>query len=270
MAAVPAAAAGVVRYEVIDTRNAQPPILLSTFCNSVDVGDLLFFSGSNLKSRVLKLVSWCEWTHVGMVDVCATTGRRFLWESQSDVDNCVDVLTRSSKKTGPRLVELNERLSLYAANAGRSAPAQYGDGARLLDVCMKKFWLLPTPAARVAFAEKVQEFQQQVSGRTFERSKGAMIRAQYSEFVGQPVQDTTQYFCSELVVDTYKYAGAVPADTNVSQHTPSGMVRDCTRTLPFNSGFALGPQRYEYTLVIPPLSDALRQAIAQNPSSFWT
>jgi len=254
----------IQRSIVVNTRNTQPPILLNVFLDSLDVGDLLFLSGANLKSRVMSFGTWCEWTHVAMVDTCPTTGRRFVWESQDGIDECIDVLTQSAQKTGPRLIYLPERLQLYARDSGVVAPSEYGTGCRTLDVAMKKLWFLDheeknvwvsAQQTRQEFLSRLNRFQTSENWKSFEKSKFAMLRAQYGDFLGKNPQDTSQYFCSELVVETYKYAGALPSTTpivNCSDHTPASLCNG-TRLLPFQPGFRLSQELYEYRILLPPV-----------------
>ena len=233
-------------------REAYAPVPLELFCANLQAGDLLFFTGSNLKSRMIKIGTWYEWSHVAIVDECPRTGTRFLWESQMDEDGCVDVLSRSEQKTGVRLTDLWQRLFNYSIVSGTLEPAT---GTRLLDLAVRKL-TTPSPLHRTQFAQAMMRFQEKEKNKAFEQTPSTMLRAAYSDFLGEAnPQDTTEYFCSELVVQTLVQCGAVhqidPNNgqrVNCSNWTPKRLGVD---QLPMVDGFRLG-KLCEYRVSIPP------------------
>ena len=252
--------------QVVNLRKTDHgPTPIDVFCEQLEAGDVLFLSGRNPISAMISTFSWCEWTHVALIDVCPASGRRFVWESQSQLDDCIDVLTRTSRKSGVRLVELRERLILYARDCGRPFQAA-GDGYSLLDVAVKRLHC-DSPERRSAFQKRLSEFESLESRKAYERSGWQMIRAQYSEILGPADEDTTTYFCSELVVMTYKFVGALPSGrdpatgaplVNASAETPSGLARSSGRYR-FEPGYTLGPELYELTVLVPPLSHSVKK-----------
>ena len=65
---------------IVNTRETQPPMALDVFVDSVFTGDLLFLAGKSVKSKVLSYASWCDWTHVVLID--ETDSLKFSFESQ--------------------------------------------------------------------------------------------------------------------------------------------------------------------------------------------
>ena len=256
---------------VVNLRESQPPVPLDKFCQWVEAGDSMWLSGSSKKSRAVGLFSWCEWTHVGMIDEDPSSGLRFLWESQRDADDCIDALSRSARKTGPKLVELRERLSLYARTSGIPAPPELvgggggGEGWMTLDVAVKRL-CVASPELRARVQKKMSEFESLESRKAFERSRLDMVRAQYSDFLGASAEDTSSYFCSELVVATYKFIKALPSTkdasgrplVNASAETPSGLARSSER-FKFCEGFSFGPELFEIRVLIPPIPVYLKK-----------
>ena len=82
--------------------------------NSLKSGDLVLFHGVETTSKLIELIEWSFWSHVGMVvlpeDIGLTGGDPLFWESTSSGDGIVDHLTGKPKENGPMLVSLGERI----------------------------------------------------------------------------------------------------------------------------------------------------------------
>src|SRR5262245_41615080 len=82
----------------------------------LQTGDLVLFSGKGGVSAGIKWLTFCEWSHIGMV-VCTPSGSGplgdsvLLWES-TNLDNLKDAIDGVAKR-GVQLVLLSERVQTY-------------------------------------------------------------------------------------------------------------------------------------------------------------
>jgi len=79
----------------------------------LQTGDLVLFHGLDLESTLIELVEHSPWSHVGMVIRLSCLDYPLLWES-TPLHFLTDPLLHRPK-SGPRLVSLDERLSLSIA-----------------------------------------------------------------------------------------------------------------------------------------------------------
>lgn len=246
--------------------NTAPIMTLVDFCNTVQPFDALYFSGSDALSTMMIIGTRCKWTHVGIIDVCPTSGARFVWESQNKTDGCVDILSRSSSKIGVRLIDLYERLVLYA-NANQSplvTPAEARVlglegtvGWRLLPMAVMQF-RCPSPQKRAEMQVLLTGFQNSEIHKTFEQSKMTMLRAEYGDMLGSNQRDTREYFCSELAVQTYIAIGALPTTVVSSQYSPKTLCLEPQR-LPWQNGCRLGPELNVVRVLVPPIPPHMKE-----------
>ncbi|GAB6107217.1 hypothetical protein [Fusibacter bizertensis] len=91
-------------------------IMLSEVSASLKTGDLILFHGIETSSKLIELIEWSYWSHIGMVvmpeDIGLEGTEPLLWESTSSSDGLVDVLLGVPKTDGPMLVSLSGRLTI--------------------------------------------------------------------------------------------------------------------------------------------------------------
>lgn len=87
---------------------------------SLKTGDLLLFHGVEPSSKLIELVEWSYWSHVGMVIIPSDLGldgsEPLFWESTSSSDGINDVILKKPKESGPMLVALSERIKMDLDN----------------------------------------------------------------------------------------------------------------------------------------------------------
>lgn len=83
---------------------------------SLKTGDLILFHGVQRVSKLIEIMEWSFWSHVGMVvipkDVGMSGVEPLIWESTSSGDGIVDVISGKPKEGGPMLVALSERIQV--------------------------------------------------------------------------------------------------------------------------------------------------------------
>lgn len=84
--------------------------------SSFKTGDLILFHGNEISSRIIEVIEWSYWSHVGMVirpeDIGLSGNEPLLWESTASGDGIVDVINMAPKESGPMLIPLHDRLSI--------------------------------------------------------------------------------------------------------------------------------------------------------------
>jgi len=83
---------------------------------SLKTGDLVLFHGVETVSKLIELVEWSFWSHVGMVilpkDIGLEGNDPLFWEATASGDGINDVLLGKPKENGPMLVPLSQRIQV--------------------------------------------------------------------------------------------------------------------------------------------------------------
>ncbi len=81
---------------------------------SLKTGDLVLFHGIELSSKIIEIIEWSFWSHVGMVVLPKDMGFEgddpLFFEATSSGDGIVDVITGAPKEGGVMLLSLGERI----------------------------------------------------------------------------------------------------------------------------------------------------------------
>jgi hypothetical protein len=77
------------------------PYSSSNPLDELNTGDLIFFSGKSMSESVIKLVTFYEFSHVGMI--VKDDGETYIWEA--DIGQ--------GRKEGPRLIKLLDKLEAW-------------------------------------------------------------------------------------------------------------------------------------------------------------
>ncbi len=168
----------------------------------VRTGDLLLFEGHGIGSFFIRLGTWSSYTHVALVDRTILNGKEevvLLWESVRQPDGCKCIL-KNSIHSGARLVGMRERIESYMDES---------INGRINVCCIKLEWgTCADDFIDKAFVE-LHKFEDQVVGASFESNKLTMARTSdnISWIAGKNQKDLSEYFCSELVAETFQRMG---------------------------------------------------------------
>jgi hypothetical protein len=89
----------------------------------MQTGDLILFSGQYPISKMVEKLEHSLWSHVAMVVRLPDMEAPLLWESTA-LTNLPDTLVHDHK-TGPKLVDLKERLQTYGSDVTPYVPPRY-------------------------------------------------------------------------------------------------------------------------------------------------
>ena len=190
----------------------------------LQTGDIVLFAGKGGVSAGIKWLTFCPWSHVGMV-VCAPpesgplADTVLLWES-TNLDNLKDALDGVARR-GVQLVLLGERIQTYPGEIGIRMLSAHREPAML---------------------EALSALRMKLRDRPYEQKKLELMRAALDgpfERLRNP-EDLSSLFCSELVAEAYQAMGLLtdhPAAKPSDEYTP----RDFAGELALLRGAVLGP-----------------------------
>jgi hypothetical protein len=207
---------------------------------------MVFTIGSSPSSLMTIWGSWSKFSHVLMVDRDPSNPEMpaFLWESVSQPDDLVDVHTQSNIKKGVRLVLATERLIRGAQRDGKSSVV-----VGVVRLNMPVTGPTPPPAMRLAVYRAMSKLQGTEYPKPYENDVMNLVAVQYNALVGENLRDNSEYFCSELMAETYRMLRIIREDTNTSMISPKNLAEHLNAITCIN-GFSLGPHLCLYTLDI--------------------
>lgn len=162
---------------------------------SVNTGDLIFFVGNSWTATLERWLTWCDYSHVGMVVWRILPGEltptACLWESTGHIDELPCLLQRR-RKPGVRLVPLEAKIATYMrGNTWHETRVATID---LRENAMK-------PDARPEFEARLAAFIDEACGMSYQTGFVDTMRGAYASVLGPASMDPTfGYTCNQLVV----------------------------------------------------------------------
>ncbi len=164
-------------------------------------GDIVLFSSRGSDSDIIKVFTGSPYSHVGMVVRLnpIPSGMRgsgvYLWHSpKTGRRELVDVLNSPPKrKRGPQLNDLADVLNLYSE----------------IPIDIRRIRIQPTSShpwvsGSITPSDQLLEFMRTEHMKDYESSVMQLAKSSYDGPGGDNVEDTREYFCSELVAETFK------------------------------------------------------------------
>ena len=161
----------------------------------LNTGDIVLFSGSCIVANTIKVLTLCNWSHVGMIVIDSHYNEPLLYESTHD--DSLTGLDLGESNQGVQLVRLSERVDHYDGEVS----VRKLIGANLTEDDLYRFHLM-----RKSFV-----------GRKFEESELQITMSAIS-FI-ETDEDLTTLFCSELVAQSYIELGLLPGNIASNNYT---------------------------------------------------
>ena len=165
-------------------------IAYSEIKNSLKTGDLMMFHGVEFSSKLIELIEWSYWSHVGMVvipeDIGLTGKEPLILEATSSGDGIEDVINKAPKEGGVMLISLEERLKVDIDN-------QY-------DTHFKVKYI--NRALDDTEIEKLKTFIYEAHDKVFPDDKELLTFYIEGRHYNKPMPDNMA-FCSQLVAEAY-------------------------------------------------------------------
>lgn len=162
--------------------------------DSLKTGDLVLFHGVQVTSKLIELIEWSFWSHVGMVvlpkDIGLSGEEPLFWESTSSGDGLIDFLSGKPKESGPMLVSLGERIRV-------DLNQQYDTHFKV------KYLNRPLDLSEFI---KLEAFMKQTHKRGFPTAENTLKYYIEGRAYNKP-SPMTEVFCSELIAETFVELG---------------------------------------------------------------
>ena len=174
----------------------------------LQTGDIVLFSGKGSISDIIKRVTACKWSHVGMVLKSEDWDMALLWESTT-LSNIAD-LESGVPRQGVQLVPLSARLASYDGEVSIRA--------------------LTTPLIS-SQRETLKAFRKEMTGRAYEEDKLELARSAYDGWGGGNREDLSSLFCSELVAEAFQRIGLLSEAIPSNEYTPKDFSTEARKVM---------------------------------------
>lgn len=175
---------------------------------SLKTGDLILFHGVETVSKLIELVEWSFWSHIGMVvlpgDIGLEGEEPLFWEATASGDGIMDVLTGKPKESGPMLIPLAERIQV-------DLKQRYDTHFQV------KYFNRSLTQSEL---QQLKRFIDQAHGRGFPTAEKLLTYYMEGRSFNMPAPDTDA-FCSELTAETFMAMGLLS-----SAYVPNGYAPD--------------------------------------------
>lgn len=176
--------------------------------DSLKTGDLILFHGIETTSKLIELIEWSFWSHVGMVvlprDIGLPGDEPLFWESTASGDGITDYISGKPKEKGPMLVSLRERIQV--------------DLNQHYDTHFQVMYLNRSLSQQEL--EKLKDFMYKVHDRGFPSAENALKYYVEGRGFNVPAPDA-DVFCSELTAETFMTMGFIS-----TEYVPNGYCPD--------------------------------------------
>lgn len=175
--------------------------------STVKTGDLILFHGMSMSSKVNELFTGCEWSHVGMIirpeDIgIVSTDKLLLWESNTLVN--LDDVELEKPKEGPMLVDLHQRIMTDLSGKHDN-----------------KFIIrYNTCEVSREMLVQLRTFIKAVHMDSFPKTDFDLRKEVFEGVVLDIQVDNGDYFCSQLIADTYMQMGIITSKYPTNSYEP--------------------------------------------------
>lgn len=177
-------------------------------CETLRTGDLILLSGQLFTSELTQLIQGSKWSHVAMVirpeDIGIEYPRLVLWESNTLV-NLKDV-GFDQAKVGPMLVDLEERI--------------HTDKVEKYDDLFQIRYLDHGHFNTDELHDRLKSFIQKSHASGYPKSELQMFKDVFDGLFKNEDPEPSEYFCSELIADTYIHMGLMTSDYVANSYVP--------------------------------------------------
>ena len=181
-------------------------------------GDVILFSSDGFDSRIVKCFTHSPYSHIGLVIVLDPVPRDiggsgvYLWHSPAGaIRSLPDLLYDPPRaKSGPQLNDLAKALRIF-----RNIDAI--DVRRFrIDQDSSHAWGAPS----MGLDDPLLAYIRTEHRKRYESNIVELFKSTEDTFTSPNTEDTSEYFCSELVAATFKQFGIMTTDVPSNEFTP--------------------------------------------------
>lgn len=219
-------------------------------------GDILLFSSQGPESCLIKWATCSDYTHIGMVVRCRhlkSYNDLYIWHAPIGTLNPITDIFSSIPKDGPQLNELATVLKIASGKVyikrlrkkRRKTSKTSRNDPFVIDVSGPHDYEVGSDGANLLFngiddlcpcQSGIMDFMRRESKKSYETSKMELLLSAWDGPFGQNVENTSSYFCSELIAETYKEMGLLRTNEPSNEFVPS----DFSSELELTSHYYLG------------------------------
>jgi len=171
--------------------------------NSLDTGDMVFFSSTDTIGKAIRYVLNSKYSHVGII-IKSNSGKIYILEC--DLTNLYDYLTKKNNKYGAHLLSFEEKMKSYAGNKF---------GVRKL---IKKNEINKKLLEKILYFSIIIKFE--------DNSFKWFLAHLKIESLSKLLNNDDKMFCTQYVAEIYKKLGIFKNNTKSHLITPGDLARD--------------------------------------------
>lgn len=215
--------------------------------DALETGDVILFQGVGAKGLLIRLATWCKYSHIGVVHRWHHedgSSDLFIWESTGHTDG-IRCLVHGEPKSGPRLIYLRDRLLRYID--------ENGAGDDDIQVCVIRSYVM-SPLNRIEMDLSMRLFEIQLRDSIYCNNALHFVRnAFWGVTGGRPLDQAdgkTEYTCAVLVAATLRHLGILDSGLEAtSLQRPADFLNDRDLRRVGNSHGFLSAENHHFTLV---------------------
>jgi hypothetical protein len=203
---------------VVSANRPQRTITLEDYLKEARTGDVVLFESDGFEARLVQCATGSRYSHVAMVIVIDPVPRDiggsgvYLWHAPSSaLRSLPDLLYDPPRaKDGPQLNDLPTALNLFR---------------NVKEIDVRRFTVAqgtthPWGAPSVGPDDALVKFIRKEHGKHYESNLIELVKSAEDTFTSKNTTNLREYFCSELVAETFKEFGIMLTEEASNEFTP--------------------------------------------------
>lgn len=169
-----------------------------THRDSLNTGDILFFSGNGPISNIIKLMSNSPWSHVGLLVKSDDLDILLVWEATT-LSNVPD-LSEGRIISGVQTVDASSRINMFDGSVSVRRFGGFVDSTMI---------------------GKLKDFRLELKGKPYESSRWELIKSLVDfGFSKENTEDFSSIFCSEMLAEAFERMGILDGKMPANEYVP--------------------------------------------------
>ena len=217
--------------------------------NKLETGDIVLFSGTGFESFEIQLATFSPYSHVGVIIKCKDIKGKwkarddlYIWHSPAQtLPFAYDSITNQMKE-GPQLNKLQAVLSrasgnVYIRKLEKISSTVDEETPPLLSLNVNNNNDDIEDIIKDPCKTKLMKWMKEEEPKAYETSTVELVKSAWDGPCGKNKRNTTSYFCSELIAETYQQMGLLEKKEPSNEFVPA----DFSKDMQLNGGYFLSP-----------------------------